>query len=224
MAKKSGETLKGLLASCMKLREDGAESFVKLGTETGRIARELAAADREVETAIERREKIKRQWDAKHELYEKQIAEINAAIARAQKEAQSASGREDLSKSEALLLIKGMLTSVEENLMLDTVTQQRLRDAMAHIEAGIARRGGKERITSIPVPPVPGDCSGCKGGCKDSCYAGCKGGCFNSCEGGCMGACKESCMGCTGACMGACKDSCMGGCTGGCLGPIKAGK
>lgn len=232
MAKKKEDNL---LDTCFTQREKGLAAYHALGAKSEVIAAKLNLLDEEISHLFEKREQLKDEWGEAHKAFEDDLKEINAAIeANTQRMKSSEAGTRamsGLSSDDAIYLIDRLSRASEETLRLETGDRDRLSAIMANLDDTLFESRWKGNIP-IPVPPIPGDCSGCKGGCKDSCYGGCSSGCLNSCGGGCMSGCKDGCFNsCAGGCMGGCQNqcmgctgTCMGGCTGGCLGPIKAGR
>ncbi len=232
MAKKNEGSL---LDSCFVQREIGVKAFHALGTKSEMIAAKLNLLDEEIAHLLEKREQLKDEWGNAHKAFEEDLKKINTVIEKNKKKilglesgTQATSG---LSSDDAVYLIDRLGSASEETLRLGAGDRKRITSIMAQLENTFLENRGLGNIP-IPVPSIPGDCSGCKGGCKDSCYGGCSDGCLNSCGGACMGGCKDGCFNsCGGGCMGGCQNqcmgctgTCMGGCTGGCLGPIKAGR
>lgn len=232
MAKKKDENL---LNACFAEREKGLRGYQALGAKSETIAAQMNLLDEQIAHLLEKREELKDEWGRAHKAFEDDLKEINTVIESNRQKMKSPEpgtrATSGLSSEDAVYLVDRLATASEETLRLEAGDRDRIAAIMATLEDTLLESRGFGNIP-IPVPPIPGDCSGCKGGCKDSCYGGCTGGCLNSCGGACMGGCKDGCFNsCGGGCMGGCQNqcmgctgTCMGGCTGGCLGPIKAGR
>jgi len=228
-----------ILEESLEQRELGLKEYQSFGQDNERIAAKIALLDEQIEHLLDKREQIKDQWGEAHQQYERDLREINSLVEINKWLLQNEEvefDRSGINSDEALLLVNLLSSSAEDTLRLAEDDRNQISSIMERLDEQLQeKRGG---IQSYVIGDVlsdligGGDCSGCKGSCKDSCKLGCEGTCFNSCgggcmatcEGGCFGGCKESCMaGCYQGCMG-CTGNCMGGCGGGCLGPIKAGK
>jgi len=226
-----------ILEESLERRERGLKEYQSFGHESERIAAKIAALDEQIEHLLDKREKLKDKWGEAHNRYERDLRKINSSVEinkwlLQNKEVEI--GRTGINSDDALLLANLLSSSAEDTLRLAEDDRNKISSIMERLdEQLIESRGGLRSFRLDISIPNGNDCTGSKGGCKESCTFSCKNSCIASCKDNCLGSCKYSCTStCTGMCfqdcMAACAPNCMatclGSCLGGCTGSVKAHK
>ena len=206
--------LEELVIESLRLRQTGTEKYIETFFEGKTLSEQISFLDELIKDLQQKRENLNKKLGEKHTLFENELKNINANIAKNRTLIESSSLKKtttSIDKQSAIMVMDSINRSPQENLRLTGDEKKRLLEIMEKLKPFISADMKGEVDVKFPYDLT--SCTRCSASCKGSCTGDCSGSCTYSCEASCAGNCETACyISCKGSCTGDCSTGCYNSC------------